>query len=387
MYTTPTKEQFKGLFNLFPATYGVDIYPPVLIVRVRNLPPRLWPLTVGGILLRLTTNEHDPCFDRGFTGKGPRALAKIDLRNVEFSDVILNEAISFFTHQLRIQFTSIAWMGTMWMITVPDGTNPSDLPSLLAHLLCGYKYASDMPRPELAALRAITPQGMVYDTSKYMTGPNAILRPGIMVSSGILGSPFAGQHLRATSGVLVVDAAGKPFITIPSHCVKLNEKVYHPDPNHGSVLGTVVHELGHTGISIVQLDSGLRYVNETFSTANGDDGVHVDGISPGEPPDLRLGDSLTMNNPYSGFCEGIVIGLGARVEGFGSDVTWIKHHWSIFENGGEPIQGSCGSAILDEQNRLVSFFRFLEGDGRAVSGAASVLREFRYEICGGFQTF
>ena len=327
------------------------------------------------------------CFDRGFIGRGPRALEGIDLRDVEFSDAILTEAITFFTHNLRIDITSIAWMGALWMITVPDDTNPKHLPFLLAHTSCGYKYASDMPRPELAALRAITPQGTVYDTSRYVTASNAVLRPGIMISSAALGGQFGGQHLQATSGIVVVDESAKPFITIPSHCVKLHGKVYHPEPNSGDVLGTVVEQLGDTDVSIVQLKTGLRYVNETFSTENGEDGVLINGINPGFPPDLRIGDSITMNNPYSGFCEGIIFGIGALVEGFNKDQKWIRHQWSIFEDAGEPIQGSCGSAILDNQKRLVSFFRSLELDGRSVSVSATVLREYHYEICGGVQTF
>lgn len=388
IYTTPgSKEQFQELFHLFPTTYAVDICPPVLIIRVNTLPPRPWPLTVGGMLLRLTSDQHDMCFDRGFIGKGPRAVTEIDLRDVEFSDAILSKAIYLFTHTLRIGITSIAWMGTSWMITVPDGTKPDHLPFLLAGLLCNYKYVTDTPRPELAALRAITSSGTVYDTTKYVTAPNAVLRPGIMISSANLDGEFGGHHLRATSGIAIANAASKLFITIPSHCVNLFEKVYHPEPNSGNILGTVVDKLGDTDVSIVQLNSGLRYVNETFSTKNGEDGVLINGINPGYPPDLRIGDSLSMNNPYSGFCEGIVFGIGGLVEGFGKDSKWIRHQWSAFEEGGEPIQGSCGSAILDDQNRLVSFFRFQELDGRAVSVSATVLREYSYEICGGVQTF
>lgn len=332
------------------------------------------------------------CFDRGFIGRGPRALDGIDLRDVEFSDAKLSEAINFFTHKLRIDITSIAWMGSLWMITVPDGTNPRNLPFLLARTSCGYKYASDMPRPELAALGAITPQGIVYDTTKYDTTPNAVLRPGIMVSSATPGGQFEKQHLRATSGVAVVDAAGNPFITIPSHCVKLHGKVYHPEPNSGNILGTVVDQLGDTDVSIVQLNSGLSYVNETFSTANGEDGVLIHGINCGYPPHLHIGDNLTMNNPYSGFCEGIVLGIGALVEGGFSkdkdkDKQWIRHQWCVFEeHGGKAIQGCAGSAILDDGNRLLSFFRFREqelDDCAVVVGvSATVLRGFGYEVCG-----
>jgi hypothetical protein len=55
----------------------------------------------------------------------------------------------------------------------------------------------------------------------------------------------------------------------------------------------------------------------------------------------------------------------------------IGHMWSVFENGGEPIDGCCGSAILDEQGRVVAFFRYRMNQ----SG------DHGYEMCGGEQTF
>jgi hypothetical protein len=94
-----------------------------------------------------------------------------------------------------------------------------------------------------------------------------------------------------------------------------------------------------------------------------------------------------MDSPYSEFCAGNFLALGARSEGFESGTNWIRHHWLFFENRQEPINGGHGSAILDEEGRLFSFFRFSEPDGCAVSVSATVLREFNYEICGGLQNF
>lgn len=314
-YTPPnSKEQYQELFSLFPTTYAVDVIPPVLIIRVCTLPPRPWPLTVAEMPLYLTTSEHGTGFNRGFHGRGPRALTEIDLREDEYSGEILNDAIDYFTQGLKIGISSIAWLDTMWKIAVPDGTSPQRLPAVLANILCCYTYTSNTTQPDFG-------------------------------------------------------------------------EVYHPEPQSGEVIGTVVKELGKTDVSVVRLNKGLKYVNETFKTANGEDGVTIDGISPGEPPHLRIGNHLSMNNPYSGFSEGMVIGFGARVEGFSSEARWIRHVWTYFENGDEPINGSCGSPILDEHHRLVSFFRFLEADGHAVSVSAAVLREFHSETCGGIQTF
>ena len=50
----------------FPATFGMNFAPPFLVIRVKKLPPKLWPLTVAGMPVRLTTERHTLCFNRGW---------------------------------------------------------------------------------------------------------------------------------------------------------------------------------------------------------------------------------------------------------------------------------------------------------------------------------
>ncbi len=81
------------------------------------------------------------------------------------------------------------------------------------------------------------------------------------------------------------------------------------------MIGFVVKKLGKTVISIVRWNKRLKYVNETFKIENEEDDVMIDGISSGIPPHLRIGDHLSMNNSFSEFSEGSVLGLGAAWKG------------------------------------------------------------------------
>ena len=108
-------------------------------------------------------------------------------------------------------------------------------------------------------------------------------------------------------------------------------------------------------------------------------------ISPNYPPHTFIGDIISMDNPYSGFCEGQIIALGAKMADSGT--RYIAHTWLILHNGEEVMDESCGSAILDEQNKVVGFFRFKSNDGTdGFAVSATELREAGYEICGGVQT-
>ena len=79
--------------------------------------------------------------------------------------------------------------------------------------------------------------------------------------------------------------------------------------------------------------------------------------------------------------------LGAKVESCGSNEC-VEHVGGMFENSAEPIQGSCGSAILDTEGLVVAFFRFQQDtDGLSVGVSAMQLRESDHEVCRGVQKF
>ena len=388
---TPPPGGFLELLGLFPTTFAAEVAPPYVIIRVRTLPPKPWPFTVGGLLLWLTTDEFAECFDRGRTAKGPKALEHIDLQHKEeLSEGILREAIAVF-RALQVKIRDIMWSPGFWRITIPDNADLKVLPWFMANQVCFYKFQSEDPDPDPSALRSKVPQGVEYDDTLYATNPNALLRPGIMVSSSIRLVTKDGMteesYMTTTSGLLVVDRYGQPFITVATHGFEDDGLVYHPTPSTGLVIGKIVERLPGTDISIVKLNPGLRYVNETFGTRDNPDGIKTNGVSPCYPPHLRSYNEITMDNPFSGSCVGLVLAMGAKIPEEG-DREYVMHKWCIFENGNEPLNGSCGSLILDSNRKVVGFFRFKKNNSPNCWGVSAMeLRTFGYEICDGEQKF
>ena len=91
-----------------------------------------------------------------------------------------------------------------------------------------------------------------------------------------------------------------------------------------------------------------------------------------------------MNNPFTGYCEGLIMALGAIIEDCGSK-KYVKQMWSIFENGTEPIQGRCGSGILDKHGRIIAFFRFQGVNGFSYGVLAKELQKTGYDIYSGIR--
>lgn len=190
-----------------------------------------------------------------------------------------------------------------------------------------------------------------------------------------------------TSGVLFTNQKGELFITVATHGFEDDGLIYHPNPKKGAVIGQIEAHIPYTGISIASLKPGLRYVNETFGSDSDPDGIRLDKICPAYPPHLRVYDTLVMNNPFSGNCEGVTMALGARVEGEAAK-KFIKHEWIHFENGDQPIDGSCGSPIVNDEGKFVGLFRSREdSSGLCLCVSASELHEHGYDICYGVQTF
>jgi len=295
---------------------------------------------------------------------------------------------------LKIKIRDIFWFGGFWQITIPDGTEIKLLPSRIASSPAFYRTISEAPNFDIAALRSKPPQGVEYDDTTYTTAPNALLCPGIMLSSSVRTITQNGESQETftttTSGILVTDREGQILITVATHGFDEDGLVYHPNPHTGTVIGRIRGSLPDTDISVARLNPGLRYVNETFGTDAAPDGIRMNGLSPFYyPPHLRVYDALTMNNPFSGSCEGLTMALGATIPEDG-DREYVAHQWDFFENGDEAVDdGSCGgSPILDAEGRVVGLCRFKAANSSfCLSVSAMELWECGYEICGGERTF
>lgn len=102
---------------------------------------------------------------------------------------------------------------------------------------------------------------------------------------------------------------------------------------------------------------------------------------------MRRHNIVSMDNPFSGHCSGVHLGI--KKERVRSDENvlehkWVTNEWSYFGNAGdEPMEGSCGSPVLDEEGNVVSFLIFLKTNGWAVGVAASTLEIWGYKAVSG----
>ena len=113
-------------------------------------------------------------------------------------------------------------------------------------------------------------------------------------------------------------------------------------------------------------------------------GAQVTGIR--DPFSMQTGDMVSMSNPFSGYRDAIHVGTQKiRVP---ADLPvpaqeWVTNNWNYISNTLDvPTAGSCGSVILDEDGKAVSFFRYvLESQpGFSIGVAASTLEKLGYNV-------
>jgi hypothetical protein len=373
-----SQEEYRLLWKAFPTALSIGVFPPLVVVRFQMLPPKPWPLTVAGLPVAFTTKENTVGFEYGRLGGSPKKA----LHNYDASDHVTRElfeaAIAYFEHEHSIGILSILNLAGPWVITIPDEVTISSLPYSLGRTPCHYKFASAIEEHKEAAFRNTEPAGTIWDQTTYQ-----IVQPGIMLSSG---SGGGANELLTTSGVLVKDKYGFTYLTLASHGFPLGrESIFHPNAN-GLLLGRVHDRLTDTDIALGRISSSQEIRNETFGARLSDDTSilpqKINGIK--DLFSVRKFDEVTMNNPFSGYCVGVHIGVQQlRVPSDDPviDHTWITNEWIYFGNGhDEPMNGCCGSPVLDETDQVVSFFRFLTPSGFAVGVAASTLETWGYKV-------
>lgn len=164
-------------------------------------------------------------------------------------------------------------------------------------------------------------------------------------------------------------------------------EVWHPSPDQGGILiGEVIRQLPHTDVCLIKLKKGTTYINETFQSKYYALGTKIQSLAIPEAPESRIGDMVTMNNPYSGYADGSTVALGCIDDG---GHTFAKLNRIMFQCGNHAIAGSCGSPILDENSRMLSFFRYeITGTKDTFGFEASQLKEkFGVDVIQGRYTF
>ena len=216
--------------------------------------------------------------------------------------------IRYFEVHLQVALKSILNLAGPWVITVPDVVSLARLPGVLARTACTYRFLSDeeAKEPLEAALRHTEPTGTVWDATKYTT-----LRPGVMLSSdaGLI------AELLTTCGIEVEDQAGSRYITLASHGFPVGQdRIYHPTPQ-GTLLGTVHTQLGDSDVALLKLPANISSEKETLGTVAADrimlDGVLIAAIR--DPYRMRSCDLISMSNPFSGYRDGLHVGVEMNV--------------------------------------------------------------------------
>ena len=130
--TGPLKRDFSDLLRLYPTTFAAEVIPPYLIIRSQIIPPRPWPLTIGGLPVQFSTDEYGDSYDRGWLGRGRKCLKDLDPHNmIDYSEDVLQQAVGIF-QESKIKIRDIFWFGGFWQITIPDSTDIKILPSHIA---------------------------------------------------------------------------------------------------------------------------------------------------------------------------------------------------------------------------------------------------------------
>ncbi|KAL2825017.1 hypothetical protein BDW59DRAFT_172526 [Aspergillus cavernicola] len=365
------------LMNLFPHVDRVDFDNRVLVFHFSNCVP---------------------CYFTGdFNDEGPivpvrrRSFSRIhladdlDLRDAESEvDRVFKIVRDFFETSL-IEITEIQIWGHVVVIVLlsdnPDALN--NVPRSVASCKCFYLLESEMSRPQQLPAFSATQNTRQADTTSYVP-----LRPGVIISSGH--HSLGTTELLTSSGILVKDSLNNQYMTVAAHGFPghpFDGNVYHPNSD-GKVIGEIIMELTHTDVALVKLNNGIHFENKPFENI----------LLPAAPFPLkesgranttRIGDSVYMDSPFSGFVER-TMGAQSMLRVPSDDPNepiqnWIRCQWSYMGQGSntEMVDGMCGSAIWDEEHRVLGFFRYASRTGHFVDWCMTVAAD--HLINGGYK--
>ena len=133
-------------------------------------------------------------------------------------------------------------------------------------------------------------------------------------------------------------------------------------------------------IPIVKLREGVEFVNETFENAL-DEGPPIRLQRFARANETKIGDYVYMNNPFTGYVEG-TCGPHAWLRVPIDDLCeprqeWIRTRWNYLgqESSLQIVDGTCGSAMWNDQGMVIGFFRYAPTSGRFLDWCVTVSAE------------
>ena len=278
-------------------------------------------------------------------------------------DVDLREKDAEFPRLFRLIFnvfkssgigiTEVQYWGTCAVVVLGDPeTDMSKVPRSGASVTCVYFFEYKLDRANsLPARRVIEPTDAITDSTS-----SDVLRPGVMLSS-----PEKGASHSTTAGILLEDQKGNRFVSVASNELPRSTEVMHPT-HDGRHIGDIALSFPNTGLSLVRLKPGEAFVNG-----------HPESpyqITPPAPlsgfiysKDIRLRDNIHMNSAIPGWGEGMVVAEAytcAPNQPAAPADAWIETNWTYHGQGSaqDLVDGTCGSAMWDDNGKVVSFFRY-----------------------------
>ncbi|KAJ5139195.1 uncharacterized protein N7515_004043 [Penicillium bovifimosum] len=377
-------ESSRLLFQVFPGTQRVDFDDRVLVYHFDQLPAKPWPKKIAGVPCFLTADPNDrgPIIPIRYRSRSKITVSEnLDLRDNEAAVGLVFDLVRDFFAKTDISVTEIQSWGHIIIIVLENEDNKDEtlgaVPRSVAQCNCFYLFESMMARPsKLSALRPKAASVTQIDDSRYDT-----MRPGVMLSSGK--HPEEGWEILTSSGVLVKDPLGHEYITVAAHGFPgfpFDGKVYHPHSSDRA-LGEAVIELSHTDVALVKLRQGVEFINEPFENT----------LVPAPPfklagfaraAETRIGDAVFLDSPFSGFVEG-TRGAHSQLrvpsdEPLEPEQIWISCQWDYMGQDSEQAMadGVCGSAIWDQNHRVLGFVRYALSSGAFLDWCMSISADY-----------
>lgn len=93
----------------------------MLVIRLRQYPPKPWPISIAGLPAWFTTDDLAEPIQFGVPGRQPRVLENSLCLWSTPSKSLFEAIVETFRQNFDIAVYSVMWMGSWILITIPEG--------------------------------------------------------------------------------------------------------------------------------------------------------------------------------------------------------------------------------------------------------------------------
>ncbi|KAK4466220.1 hypothetical protein QBC42DRAFT_329279 [Cladorrhinum samala] len=356
------------ILKIFPGTTGIGSDGFFLVLQLRTLPPKPWPLTIGGVPLHLTVEiaSGTPVPQGRMVSWRNGVIAQDQNgRNMDDWKPLFN-AIKDHFQGIGVSITEVMYWSSCVMIVLKHrNTDMGKIPSQAANIRCFYLFDDEMGRPPAPQARRLTdPTPGNPDNSQYNT-----LQPGLRVTSSHLPSD-PDMFLSTTSGVLLKDKLGNQFMTVASHGFppECGTSVFHAQPGNGRRIGELIMEVAHTDVALVKLQDTETFSNITFESDDVPITKHIQLTRFVPTKNRRRFELIYLDSPDTGLIEASLILSSYQaipIDDNSPEQYWVLTNWYYNgqDSGVNLPEGMCGTAIWNKEGEVLGFFKYAPKDG------------------------